>query len=333
MKDYYAILGINAGASKKEIKRAFRKLAQQYHPDRNPGDKASEDKFKDISEAYEILSDPKKRAAFDAPQDASFDFGFDDMFGNFADFFNGSADGRRSVNRNTKLQLQLSFRDAVKGMKQDIVYVIKEYCALCDGTGSDLKDLKKCEYCHGSGKMRNQHGFFMIEVTCKACAGRGFKSAKSCVTCAGAGVKDKEQTYELCLPPGVRNGDLFQLSGIGDHIDPHRPPGDILIEIKIIPDEKFSRHQDDIHAEISLDAFSAMCGKTELVETLHGNFKVKIPPGINNGAKLRIAGQGIKFEDKKASDHMVNIKIVIPTLTISQQQQLQDFISQAGLNK
>jgi molecular chaperone DnaJ len=333
LKDYYAILGINADASKKEIKRAFRKLAQQYHPDRNPGDKSAEEKFKDISEAYEILSDHKKRAAFDTPPASSFDFGFDDMFGNFADFFKESPGAGRSSNRNTRLQLQLSFRDAIKGMKQDIVYPIKEYCALCDGTGSDLKDLKKCEYCHGSGKMRNQHGFFMIEVTCKACSGHGCKSTAPCVTCAGAGIKDKEQMYELCLPPGIMEGDLFQLSGIGDHIDPHRSPGDILIEIKIIPDEKFSRHQDDIHSELSLDAFSAIYGKTELVETLHGNFKVKIPPGINHGAKLRIPGQGIKFQDKSASDHMVNIKIVIPTLSISQQQQLQDFISQAGLNK
>jgi molecular chaperone DnaJ len=336
-RDYYEVLGVQKGATKDDIKKAYRKLAIQYHPDKNQGNKEAEEKFKEATEAYEILSDDQKKAAYDqfgfagvegmgGQQDFSSAFrDFGDLFGDFSSIFDtffGSS-GRRSSSgtgvrqgANLRYDVDISFKDAVFGTKVEIQYSRNEACPVCKGTGASSGTGKKvCSTCGGSGQVRHSQGFFSVASTCPNCGGEGYIIEHPCKECNGSGTQKKRQKIMVTVPPGVENGKRVLIPRQGDTGPNGGPPGDLYVFFRVKPHEYFERQDMDLYCAVPISISQAALGADIHVMTLDGKtIKVKVPPGIQNGKMLRIRDEGIPAgPGGRRGNLYIKLMIQIPT--------------------
>ncbi|MDR2742526.1 MAG: molecular chaperone DnaJ [Treponema sp.] len=333
-RDYYEVLGLQKGASKDDIKKAYRKLAIQYHPDKNPGNKEAEEKFKEATEAYEILSDDKRKAAYDqfgfagvegmsGGQDFSSAFqGFEDIFGDFSGIFNtffggsrrssGSSGGVRQ-GANLRYDIEIPFKDAVFGTKVEIQYSHNESCPSCKGTGASGGSGKRvCPTCQGSGQVRHSQGFFSMASTCPSCGGEGYIIEHPCKDCGGSGTQKKRQKIMVTIPAGVENGKRVVIPRQGDAGPNGGSPGDLYVFIQVKPHEYFERQDLDLYCAVPVSVTQAALGADVHVTTLDGKtIKAKIPPGIQNGYMLRIRDEGVPAAGRRGSLH-IKVMVQVP---------------------
>ncbi len=331
-KDYYDILGVSRDATQEDIKKAYRKLARKYHPDLNPGDKEAEEKFKEIQEAYEVLSDKAKREQYDkfgsvgeftsqGPAGGGFEgFDFSD-FGNFSfgdifsEIFSGGRTRREEAQRGEDLtySITIPFEDAAKGTVVTIRIKRMERCPRCNGKGYEAGSKPTvCPNCGGTGRIYLQRGYLKFSSVCPVCHGTGYLPGKSCKQCGGEGRIKIEDTIKVRIPPGVRNGGRLRIGGKGNVGIKGGPPGDLYIMISVLPHPYFRREGDDVYITVPVKYSEAALGATIEVPTLDGKAKVKIPPGTNSGKKLRLRGKGIFKSGGRRGNMYVEIKIVPP---------------------
>jgi molecular chaperone DnaJ len=314
-RDYYTTLGVNRDASEEEIKKAYRKLAMKHHPDRNPDDKTSEAKFKEAKEAYEILSDARKRQAYDQFGHAGVDpsmgaagarggpegfGGFADAFGDiFGEIFGQQGRGGRGngVYRGADLRynLELSLEDAARGAEVKIRIPTLEECETCHGTGAKPgTEPKQCPTCHGRGEVRVSQGFFSIQQTCPTCHGRGKVVAEPCSACQGAGRNKKSKTLSVKIPAGVDQDDRIRLTGEGEAGLNGGPPGDLYVVVNLKQHPMFQREGADLHCEMPISFATAALGGELEIPTLDGHATIRIPPETQTGQTFRLRNKGIR---------------------------------------
>ena len=346
-RDYYTVLGVNRDAPEDEIKKAYRKLAMKHHPDRNPDDKGAEAKFKEAKEAYEILSDARKRAAYDqfghAGVDPSAGFaggrgpegfgGFADAFGDiFGEIFGqqGRGGGRGGVYRGADLRynLELSLEDAARGAEVKIRIPALEKCETCHGTGAKPgTEPKQCGACHGRGEVRVSQGFFSIQQTCPTCHGTGKVIPDPCGTCHGAGRVKKHKTLSVKIPPGVDQDDRIRLTGEGEAGVNGGPPGDLYVVVNLKPHAVFQREGADLHCEMPISFATAALGGELEIPTLDGHATIQIPPETQSGQVFRLRNKGIRpVRASAAGDLYCHVVIETPVkLTARQKELLREF--------
>ena len=313
-KDYYEVLGVNRDADDDEIKKAYRKLAMKYHPDRNPDNPKAEEHFKEAKEAYETLSDGQKRAAYDQYGHAAFEaggmgggnpfgaggagaqgFDFSDIFG---DIFGGGRGGQRSnVHRGSDLRynLEITLEQAARGTETQIRVPTMAECDTCHGSGAKPgTSPTTCSTCAGHGQVRVQQGFFSLQQTCPRCHGSGKQITSPCGSCGGAGRVKQHKTLSVKIPAGVDNDDRIRLSGEGEHGVNGGSAGDLYVVIHIKPHSVFSRDHNDLHCEMPISFATAALGGEIDIPTLDGSARIKIPPETQSGKQFRLRGKGIK---------------------------------------
>lgn len=318
-RDYYEVLGLAKGASEDEIKKAYRKLAMKHHPDRNQGDdaKAAEEKFKEVKEAYEILSDEQKRAAYDQYGHAGVDpnaggfrggpgaegfGGFAEAFGDiFGDIFGGAGGGGRrggqQVYRGNDLSyaMEITLEEAANGKDTQIRVPSWDNCETCGGTGAKPgTKAKTCGTCGGSGTVHMRQGFFSVQQTCPHCHGTGKIIPEPCTSCNGAGKIKRQKTLEVKIPAGINEGMRIRSAGNGEPGSNGGPPGDLYIEIRIKPHDIFERDGDDLHCTIPVPITTAALGGSVEVPTLSSTLEIELPEGTQHGKTFRLRGKGIK---------------------------------------
>ena len=329
-RDYYEVLGIARSADEKELKKAYRRLAMKLHPDRNPGDTSAEDKFKEVNEAFEVLSDPNKRAAYDQYGHAGVDtsagggaqgFGgfeggnFSDVFGDvFGDIFGGGG-GRGGARRGADLRynLELSLEEAVRGVEQEISFSTLAACDSCDGSGARRGSSSvTCDSCHGQGQVRIQQGFFAVQQTCPKCQGSGKMIKDPCSSCRGEGRVQKQKTLSIKVPKGVDTGDRIRLSGEGEAGGSGAPAGDLYIQIEVREHAIFSRDGKHLYCEVPVTFTDAALGGELEVPTLDGKVKLKIPAETQTGKMFRLRGKGVHTVRGGSQGDMM-CKVVVET--------------------
>ena len=357
-KDYYAALGLEKGASEEEIKKAFRKLAIKYHPDKNQGNKEAEDKFKEINEAYQVLSDPDKKAKYDMYGTVDFDgsgfgsggfggFDFSDMggFGDiFESFFGGGGGGGRRRNgpqRGSDLEytINLTFEEAVFGVEKEISIDRSENCETCKGSGAKEGTSKKtCPTCNGQGQVRVQRqtplGNFVSTSTCNTCGGTGTVIEEPCTACHGRGHARKTRKIKVTIPAGVDTGNVMPLRGQGNHGTNDGPPGDLYVRINVAPSKKFVRKGNDIYIDTHISMGKAALGTEITVATVDGDVKYTVPAGTQSGTLFRLKGKGIpRVNSSGRGDQYVKVIVDIPkTLNEKQKDALKAFMEACGEN-
>jgi molecular chaperone DnaJ len=352
-RDYYSTLGIERNASDEDIKKAYRKLARQYHPDLQAGDqqkKSAEEKFKEINEAYEILSDQDKRRRYDmfghagAQQGAGgfegFDFGgggFGDVFNDiFEDFFGGGrGQSRAERGRDLQYNLEITFEEAVFGKEAKLKIPRWETCSDCRGTGArSATAIKTCPTCRGSGQLRFQQGFFSVSRPCGQCNGAGQIVSEPCTTCHGRQRVQKERTLSVHIPAGIESGMRLRLQNEGEHGVNGGPPGDLYVAVTVKPHPLFTRHGNDIVCDLPIHFVTAALGGKVEVPTLKGKTVIKVPPGTQQGKILRLKGLGIpSLKGHQTGDQIYTIRIEVPTkLSQRQKELLTDFARESGLS-
>lgn len=357
-KDYYEVLGLQKGASDDEIKKAFRKLAIKYHPDKNQGNDEAEAKFKEINEAYQVLSDPEKKARYDQFGTADFDgsgfgaggfgggFDFSDMggFGDiFESFFGGGGSSRRRngpvKGSDIEYSLNLTFEEAVFGVEKEITINRNENCEDCRGTGAKAgTSSKTCPICNGSGQVRVQRqtplGSFVSTSTCDKCGGKGSIVESPCPTCAGRGKTRKSRKINVKIPAGVDTGNVMPLRGQGEHGSNDGPPGDLYIRINVSRSSKFDRRGNDIFIDTHISMGKATLGTEITVPTVDGDVKYTIPAGTQSGTMFRLKGKGVpKVNSSGRGDQYVKVIVDIPkSLTNKQKEALEAFMEACGEN-
>ncbi len=349
-RDYYTVLGVKREASEDEIKKAYRKLAMKHHPDRNPDEKVSEDKFKEAKEAYEVLSDARKRAAYDqfghAGVDPSAGFGgggargagpegfggFADAFGDiFGEIFGQQRGGRgNGVYRGADLRynLELALEDAARGTEAKIRIPTMEECAACHGSGAKPgTQPKQCPSCHGRGEVRVSQGFFSIQQTCPSCRGTGKVIADPCTACHGAGRTKKHKTLSVKIPAGVDQDDRIRLSGEGEAGVNGGPPGDLYVVVNLKPHAVFQREGADLHCEMPISIAVAALGGDIEIPTLDGTAKIKIPAETQTGQVFRLRNKGIRpVRGSVTGDLFCHVAVETPVkLTARQRELLREF--------
>ncbi|UHD16829.1 molecular chaperone DnaJ [Thiocapsa bogorovii] len=309
-RDYYEVLGVSRNASEADLKKAFRRLAMKYHPDRNTGDADTEAKFKEAKVAYDVLSDPKKRSAYDQFGHAGVDAGaggfggpggdggaFSDIFGDvFGDIFGGRSGARRTQRGvDLRYDLSLSLEDAVNGKEAKFRIPVQVDCQFCGGTGAKPGTKPKtCTTCGGSGQVRMQQGFFSIQQTCPTCRGTGTVIEEACGHCRGRGRIQEEKTLSVRVPAGVDTGDRIRLAGEGERGEFGGPPGDLYVQIQVKAHPIFTREDSHLHCEVPIGFVTAALGGELEVPTLDGKVMLKIPAGTQTGKMFRVRGKGVK---------------------------------------
>lgn len=349
-RDYYELLGLNRSASEEQIKKAYRKLALKYHPDQNPGDKQAEETFKEVSEAYQVLTDPEKRVQYDQFGHAAFgngglgkggfDFtsGFEDVFGDiFGEFFGSSTTRGRSRARGEDLRynLNISFEEAVFGTEKKIKIPRQGPCDSCHGSGSKPgSSPRTCPTCRGKGQVSFQQGFFVVSRTCNQCRGQGTIISNPCSSCKGAGRVRKFQTLSVRIPAGVETGSRLKLRGEGESGVSGGPSGDLYVVIQVKPHPLFIRDGLEIICEVPISFAQAALGAEIDVPTLEGKVKMKIPPGTQSGKIFRLKGKGVKdVQGYHHGDQHVRVVLETPThLTSRQKELLKEFATLGGEN-
>jgi molecular chaperone DnaJ len=346
VQDPYDVLGVERGASPDEVKSAFRRLAQRFHPDKNPGDDRAQQKFKEINAAYQILGDPEKRAVFDrfgrsdlgggAPG-SGFDFvdlGNLNMDGIFGDLLRGF--GIRTGERgDLKKEIVVSFEEAAFGAEKELTYERTEACKDCRGSGSEAGHPREtCPACNGRGRVRFQQGIFpvAIERTCSRCHGNGKLVTHPCPTCRGAGLLAVARTISVTIPPGIEHGATRTVERGGNAPRPDRAPGDLELAIVVAPHPFFKRSGDDVTCSVPISFVQAALGGELEVPTLEGKGKLKIPPATQPGNVLRIKGKGIVRRTRSGrGDQLVEVTVEVPTvLSARQRELLQELAKELG---
>ncbi|MCR3758201.1 molecular chaperone DnaJ [Clostridium felsineum] len=356
-KDYYEVLGLQKGASDDEIKKAFRKLAIKYHPDKNRGNKEAEEKFKEINEAYQVLSDPDKKANYDRFGTADFNGGggFGDFSGGFGDFgdlgdifssfFGGGFSGGSGSARKDAPQrgndieyaVSLTFEEAVFGVEKNINIARRENCESCNGTGAKKgTSPKTCDKCGGSGTIRVQRntplGSFVSQATCDKCGGRGTIISDPCHECHGSGHVRKKRSISIKIPAGVDTGNVIPLRGQGEHGKNGGPAGDLYISIKVAPHKQFKREGFDIYIDTHLSFPKAALGTEITVPTIDGDVKYTIPAGTQSGTVFRLKGKGVqRVNSSGRGNEYVKVIVDTPkTLNEKQKEALKLFMEASG---
>jgi molecular chaperone DnaJ len=342
-KDYYELLGVGKGASEADLKKAFRKMARKYHPDINPGDKTSEQKFKEINEAYEVLSDAKKRQQYDQFGHSAFDQGFGQGAGagpgqgfqgfegfargggfsggqGFEDIF-GNIFGERARPRgpvkgeDITYAVEVDLEDAIFGKTMQVDLQREVSCTTCGGTGSQPGTSRRtCPTCMGSGSVSQGRGYMQIAQPCPTCHGEGTINPNPCRSCSGRGTVPKSERINVKIPPGVDNGSKVRMTGLGGPGEKGGPPGDVYIVTKVRPHSYFERKGDNLYSEAAVTFKEASLGEKIEIPTVDGLVSLSVPEGVQTGQQLKLRGKGVPhFGGGGVGDHYVTIKVVTPT--------------------
>ena len=340
-RDYYEVLSVTRDCDEQTLKSAYRKLALQYHPDRNPGNHEAEERFKEAAEAYAVLSDPQKRAAYDrfghqgvsgtggAGFDESVfaDFGdiLGDLFG-FGDIFGQRRGRSRGPQRGEDLRydLEISFEDSMRGMSADLQIPRMEACSKCQGTGGEPNGgLVTCSVCSGRGEVLYQQSFLSIRKTCPTCGGRGKVIRQACTQCRGEGFHRIEKKLKVNIPAGVDSGTRLRLSGEGNPGAPGAQPGDLYVVIKVAEHSIFERRENDLHCTLPINVAQAALGAEIEIETFDGPQKIKIPEGAQSGAQFRLRSLGVPHLNSRArGDLYVHVDVQVPKKLTREQRRL-----------
>ena len=335
-RDYYETLGIDKSASERDIKKAYKRLAMKYHPDRTAGDKTKEEKFKEIQEAHEILTDAQKRAAYDQYGHAGVDpnqgghhgsADFGDIFGDvFGDIFGG---GRRQQSRarqgsDLRYNLELSLEEAVRGKDVQIKVPTLASCEVCDGSGAKPgSKAKVCPTCNGQGQVQMRQGFFAVQQTCPTCSGSGKVIADPCNACHGQGRIEKTKTLSVKVPAGVDTGDRIRLTGEGEAGEQGAPAGDLYVQVHVRDHDIFTRDGNNLYCEVPLSFTTAALGGDIEVPTLEGKVKLKVSAETQTGRMFRLRGKGVKsVRSGNVGDLMCKVVIETPVNLTSKQKEL-----------
>lgn len=342
-RDYYEVLGVHRGATEDELKSAYRKLALQFHPDRNPGDKLAEEKFKEAAEAYEVLRDREKRALYDQFGHAGLEGtgfsgfgGFEDIFSSFGDIFEdffGFGRGGRSRSRvqrgaDLRSDLALDFMQAAFGTETEIEVAKMEACSACGGNGCEPgTHPETCRYCGGSGQITRSQGFFTVRTTCHVCRGNGRVIGRPCTSCRGAGQVRVNKRVAVKIPAGVDNGSRLRLSGEGEPGPQGGPNGDLYVFIHVQPHEFFERRENDVFCQVPISFIQAALGDQISVPTLEGTRTLEIPKGTQPGDVFYFRGEGIpSLRTRKRGDQIIQVTVKTPTgLSKKQEELLREF--------
>lgn len=341
--DYYEVLGVSRDASDQELKSAYRKLALKFHPDRNPGDHAAEEKFKQASEAYQVLCDPDKRAAYDrfghagvgaagagggfgGPFSGGVDIGdiFGDLFGEMFNVGGSPRASRQQRGDDLRFDLSIGFEDAVFGTETEVKIRRLEMCPACDGRGSASgRGPTTCAQCHGRGQIRYQQGFFSVARTCGACGGAGSIIGDPCQTCRGETRVSKELKLNVKVPPGVEDGTRIRYSGEGDAGRAGGPKGDLYVVLSIQPHDFFERDGQDLRCVIPISFPQAALGAEIEIPGIDGPVAIKIPEGTQSGKEIRARGKGVPILNEKGrGDLVVKVLVQVPRKLTRAQREL-----------
>lgn len=339
-RDYYEVLGVSRDATDNEIKSAYRKLAMQYHPDRNPGSKEAEEKFKEAAEAYEVLRDSQKRAIYDQYGHQGLEGtgfsgfgGFEDIFSSFSDIFDdffGFSSGRRSSRSRSqkgadlRYDLTLSFMEAAFGKETEISIEKYEQCPECIGSGCEPgTHPETCRQCHGTGQVSRSQGFFTVRTTCPYCRGKGQIVSHPCKRCNGNGKVMVRKKVSVKIPAGVDHGSRLRLTGEGEAGVYGGPPGDLYVFIHVEPHPFFERHNTDVVCQVPISFIQAALGDEITVPTLTGEKTIQIPKGIQPGEMMRLPGEGIpSLKNGNRGDQIIQFAIKTPTNMSKKQEDL-----------